>query len=276
MTKKKENDYKSRAGDIRERKWTYSAVSAYLRCPKYFELTYIDGVRASLSSDLVEGISHHHALDEDNITKYKKGKPTTAKKHYECFADNFSTEKKNIKVWGDKENTIINRGKLIINSYKVNDISNVVPAKINNKPANEYFFKFPIEVGRETYFIQGFIDLVSLPKKSFNLYDYKVTKAAKSQTFVNGSLQLSIYTIAIMKNTLTKASNVNAGIISMVKNSMIDVKTGHRNMKQLAWSMGVVKEVIKAAEKGIFPMCNPENYLCSDKYCGHWKRCRGK
>lgn len=268
-----------RRGDIRKKRWTYSMVSAYQRCPRYFELNYIENFPMIYSSSLVEGIAHHDALDEDNFSKYELGKITKQKAHYELFADTFSDDKKHIKIWADNcnERKVLDRGKGLIKSYKTTLVSKLVPVEINKKPASEYFFEFPIKIKKKAYTIQGFMDLVAFVGQRFKLLDYKITKQAKPQNLINSSLQLTIYSIAVMKALTVNIQKITSGLVSMIhKSARVDVKTVIRNLDQVNWAMKNVKDTILAAEAGIYPTCSPEHFLCNPNYCGHWYRCRGK
>ena len=44
---------------------------------------------------------------------------------------------------------------------------------------------------------------------------------------------------------------------------------------QQAWAVRVVEDVIGAIQAGIFPRTDPSSWICSQKFCGHWGRCRG-
>jgi len=270
-------DKGQRTGDPMKGRWTYSMISAYLKCPRYFELNYLEKKKAIYSSSLVEGISHHDALDEDNHEKYKR-KALTYKQHFECFADGFTKDKKHIEIWdaGTDDKQIIHRGRGIIKSYKDHELSKFIPATLDNKPMAEWFFTFPVSVDGEEITMQGFVDIAVEAEFGLPIFDYKVTRNARAKGMVQNSLQLTIYKMAALYNTRHSMSTITPGIASLVKSTKkIDIKKADIGLRDMNHADRIIKGVVKAIRTGIYPPCNPENVLCSPKYCGQWHNCRG-
>jgi len=273
-------DRKKRSGDITTNNWTFSMVSAYLRCPKSFELQYVKGMEREYGSDLVEGVAHHDALDEDNKNKYKEGRNLSLDRHIEIFADTFSYDAKHISIWnnGVNKNDVIRRGKGMIRSYK-NHVD-LIPGKDEDGATIEKFFQFRLNITGEVWVtFQGFMDIIGFLKSNtlYSIYDYKVTGKAKTIPQIMGSIQLDVYHVAAAKMGMGSIGSLRTGFISLVKsNQTVDVKDCLKSIKQINWSFRVIKDAISAALKGCFPTCSPDNYLCSPVYCGYYRVCRGR
>ena len=115
--------------------------------------------------------------------------------------------------------------------------------------------------------MQGFIDLIT---DTGVVVDYKTVKRSKNQAEVDADLQLSLYAYL--------AGVKKVAFISFVKKKVPDVQLieSTRTMAQKKWAMRVLARSVDGIEKGFFPLADPTHWICSDKYCDFWSKCRGK
>ena len=90
----------------------------YLKCPRQYELRYVEGKKSPPGVALIEGTCMHDALEFNNKAKKKSKKDKPTNKVVEAFNDSFSDKKKEIGDWqGEKENSIRARSETSISNY---------------------------------------------------------------------------------------------------------------------------------------------------------------
>jgi RecB family exonuclease len=118
--------------------------------------------------------------------------------------------------------------------------------------------------------VKGFIDYIDNSSGVTEIVDLKVTKKAKSQLDAKNSAQLAIYAIT-QKNPCVRFDSVVRS-----KNPR-GVSTRYTfSASELGYFTDLVGEVATNISKGNFPMANPTNWICSEKWCQHYAECRGK
>ena len=55
----------------------------------------------------------------------------------------------------------------------------------------------------------------------------------------------------------------------------VELVTASISAAQQGWAVRVVQEVVAAIQAGTFPPTDPNSWICSERFCGHWGRCRG-
>lgn len=241
---------------------SFSAMSTYLKCARQFMYAYIENLKQPPGVALIEGSAHHEVLENDNNKFLGKKGFQSPEIMVEEFSDIFSDKSKEIprKVWQlekDKETDILVRGKMMIENYTSGIRTQLVPLE------SESFF----EVDVKGVPVAGFIDLND---KNLGVQDYKVTKAAKSQTEANTSLQLWIY---------RKAKKVNkSGFLcfTKTKNGSIKQTQTEDSFTKDESSANVIKDVADSIKKGSFPRCDPASWACTPKFCGYYKKCKSE
>lgn len=241
---------------------SFSAMSTYLKCPRQFMYAYIENLKQPPGIAMIEGSAHHKILEHDNTKFLNEGVFESPEIMIEEFSDEFSDKSKEIprKVWQsekDSETDIITRGGAMITNYTSGIRNELVPLE------SESFF----EVDIKGVPVAGYIDLND---KNLGVQDYKVTKAAKSQSDANTSLQLWIY---------RKAKKVNkSGFLcfTKTKNSNIKQTQTEDSFTKDDSSANVIKDVSDSIKKGSFPRCDPASWACTPKFCGYYRKCKSE
>ena len=256
--------------DMDQLRLSFSAVDTYLRCGMQWKFRYLDGIKSIPGVALLEGSSHHKAMELNNLSKRDRSvdlKPTALT---DIFMDDFRTRVKAEEAgvdWGDeKEDGIFTRAKTLHVRYIQDVAPDIHPVEVEKR------FELPLDLCDERgknsvkVLLVGVADL-QVPNI---IFDYKTAARSKGQSEVDQSLQLSLYAYA------TKAPQV--GIIELIKkaNPEVGVLTAPRSAMQKQWSLHVVRSVALAIKAGAFPLAAPNTWGCSARFCGYWSRCRGR
>jgi hypothetical protein len=238
-------------------------VLMYLKCPAQYEKRYVEGKKEPPGIALVEGSSGHDALEWQNTYQIAHGEPAPLKKVLERYGDALTDRAKAVPSveWrkaGESRDVVYHRGVALLKKYMGETVKRFTPV------AAEQGFEITV---RGVPFI-GFIDLV----EDEALWDYKVCSAStysKMKRGIEGDLQLSAYAYATGKKRV--------GLVPMVKDrGEVHVEGSTRTKANLQGFEEVVVRVAKAISAGAFPLCLPEHWWCSARFCGFWKSCRGR
>ena len=258
-------------------------VNMAQRCLKQYEFRYVDGLKEPPALPLVEGGSHHTALEANNLHRIKKGANLAEKKMVDVFAHAFLKQEKDIPkgAWdGLNANEVIKRGKGIIGAFLESPLSKSRPAVIGDDPGVEYAFGGLVKYGEGAKSKQkhlpmvivagvpmaGFIDLV----EDHEVSDYKVVGKSPSQTVAMNSLQLMLYA-SVMRTAKTRI----VALTKAVTPKILEFSHKHNLKDTDTWVPVIVAPVAKSISAGIFPCAAPDNWACSPRFCGFYHRCRG-
>jgi len=252
--------------DIQKMRLSFSAVQSYLRCGQQYKFSYIEEKKAIPGIALLEGSSHHTAFEMNNRNKMEHSTDLKANELTDKFMSTLREKVgKEEKVdWEDEnEDNLFRRARVWHENY-INDVA----PKINPDIIEEKY-EMDMEMGGIEFKMVGIVDLGYSKRVS----DYKTTSSygfTNKKKEVNTDLQLSYYSL------MTKRKNVE--YICMVKKATpeIGILQSTRSEGQIKWALQVAKSVAQAIKNNDFPMTNPNNWHCSEKYCGYWKLCRGK
>jgi hypothetical protein len=253
----------------------FSAADTYLRCAEQYRRRYVLGKRSPPGINLIEGTSHHHSMEMDNLSKRDKGKQLPAKQLTDLFEERLTIETKKAEQeceeakttldWeGEDKQRLLSRAKILHADYAGKWSHKFEPVLV------EQSFTKKIKVGSTEFTAYGQTDLTT---KDTN-WDYKTSSKRKSQGDVDSSLQLSLYS---WNFNLTKV-----GYIALVKDGTphIQVIESTRNPGQWIWALQVLASVVRAIRAGSFPLTNPGSipppWHCSPRFCGYFSDCRGK
>lgn len=244
-----------------------SALEMYLRCPMQFYWRYIENRTEAPGVAQITGISGHTALETNNRHKMAKGDDLPVNDVLDCFRDTFADKSKDIEVWGDdNKDVIIAQVVPGIRSYMDEDAPSIVPTATEQ----------PFQVDADGLPVFGFIDLTT---DRNTVYDYKFVGRRSpylQRGTVDKSLQLTTYYAA--------TGFENVGYLAIVKPGEAKTKPEPAESRKILSKRGpndwlYAKELYLSAARaisaGAFPLCGTGNFLCSEKFCGYWARCKG-
>lgn len=242
-----------------------SQVLTYMRCPMQFYWRYIRGVVVPPKARMVEGTAVHHALEIGHRMHKKTGKPAPLDVFLDAHSDAWKSGKKKIEKWEDGETAkdIEGRAQIFLTEYHDEYVPKIRPVGIERR--------FWIVVGPSEIPVVGFIDLVDEEEENKpTIVDHKVVSKSKTQPEADGDMQLTMYSHA------TSVPNVRFDSFVKLKKPKITTVRSTRTPRDGAWAERVFESTAQAISKGIFPVCDPASWACTEKWCGYYRLCRGK
>lgn len=243
----------------------FSSISTWLRCPRQYRFRYLEGKKEPPKISLLEGSSHHAALEMNNRHKMSRGFDLKASTLTEKFMDELRgrTREADGLDWEEEcEDNLYNRGVIWHKDYIKYHAPGIVPDIVEER------FEKEIKLAGKDVVISGVVDLGYSKKVS----DYKTASPFGFQSRKKGidhDLQLSFYAWATGRKVVENICFVKKAVPE------VGILQSHRDARQILWALQVAGQVLEAIEKDCFPMCDPSNWACSEKYCGYWKSCRG-
>lgn len=245
---------------------SHSRMSAYVECPLYYKLAYIDKVQLDIKGNYHTALGNgiHKVLEE----MYKQGNYSLPfmEKWWEVVCKDGYTEKNGQVVKpiledeqydfpnGEEEkNMFFNHGRKLIREYYH---KNKHEFGVNKVVATELNFRVPIAQGKIV--LNGYIDRIDrAPNGLLYIYDYKTGKE-KNQSEVDEDYQLTLYSFAIRK----LFGEVEGGV------GMHFIKSGnkvlsHRNKNDF----DKLRERVKYVKDGITSGCFDPNLGGQCRYC---------
>lgn len=268
-----------------------SQVNMYLRCPKQYKFRYVDdhkrppAVPAALGSSghVALETTHHHIVDYDI--------PAPTEQLLDCFSDKWAELSALVEDWEDeKPGRVKDAGVALVRLYNEKFAPAVKPQADAEKKNRGIEKKFEITVAGVP--MLGYIDLIDtnsplafsaaeleLMHKSGQavpealrsaVVDFKFKAKSMAQSEVDGSLQMTLYSLATGIYAIRFEQLLKTKIPVIKRASAVRTKADH------LWLQRVVRDVADAITKGVFPPTDPTNWSCSPKWCGFWAMCRGK
>lgn len=234
-----------------------SQVEMMLRCPKQYEFRYIDGIKSAPSVAMVEGTSHHKWIEGNNLHKLNTGEELRASDALDIFHETWRKVVKEAEGTREERKKAESRAPLMIKAYLKTYAKKVHPVAVEERVL-KIFGGIPF---------LGFIDVMTEKKV---IIDYKTAARAHGKSAVLNSVQLASY---------AKAKGVRrVGLVSLVKTQtpkVVEV-VADLTAHDIAWAERIVSDSAKMVKAGMFPVCAPDAWHCSERFCGYWHMCRGK
>ena len=240
-----------------------SQIEMYLRCPMQYKLRYVDGKISPPGIALVEGSSHHEALSVNNKHKIKAGEDLKESDVVDAFAAGLEKRKGEVGDWeGETVDDVIHRGRRMIKAYMGDFAPTFTPVKEE--------FEVRVHVGPVE--VMGFTDAAGAVGKRPSIVDYKTVSRSKSQAELESSLQLSFYAMAESQHGDT---DFDVGYVNLLKSGKVNPQFIGYDERRVKWFRAVAISVANAISLGNFPLTAPEQWCCSERFCGYWRQCRG-
>lgn len=248
-----------------------SQVETYLRCPRQFEFRYIEGIKSPPTGALVQGSGVHAALETGYRARRENPEAQISiEEPMDAFNDYVKqrTESEEI-IYGDDtpEKVFRKQGEETVTMWHRDKLHTVNPVAVE-KPFVGVLSRIPVV---------GIVDLIDDTETYGQVVaDNKTSKASKPQSTVDSSLQLTLYSAVtrIPNQRWDVYIRPKLGSRGLSPPKLQEVYT-IRTFKDVAWLEQVFTAVARAITTGSFPPCSPDAWVCSEKWCGFWKNCRG-
>lgn len=236
-----------------------SKIDMHARCPMQIEWRYVKGIIAPPSIAMVEGTKYHEtaAYRNERVMKNKKVVEKEMLDHFQHRVEDMLNKdgKKDID-WGEEneDSLLLRAKKLIPRLFK--DL-----APVGRPLAIEEKFKMHVE----NIPIVGITDL----RDEGGVADYKVVGQKKNQAVADSSVQLTIYAL----HHKTKKVRLDQLVKSQNGDSLRLWST--RSAGDFKWLGIIAGRTWDSIMTGLFPPCDPTSWVCSPKWCGWYRFCRG-
>jgi len=251
-----------------KRRYSPTQIAMFLRCPEQWRRRYIEGERRppGIAAHLGSGI--HAGAAVNYSEKIKTGTEIKVDDFCDIAGDR-------LKERALEDDYTIDEGedKKKLLSTAIDKIPNVAKHFIAevSPPVQPKEVEKEVLIEGANYNLYGFIDLVTIENI---IDDLKTGARLKSISDVQRSLQLTHY--AILHNVTEKKFPVKVRLTSIttaVKPKSAKLE-GVRTLENVQAYLNVVDKVNEIIQSGLFAPTLPDNWWCSEKFCGYWKDCK--
>jgi len=157
----------------------------------------------------------------------------------------------------------------LVTQYHEDVAPSIVPARVE-RPWVLHLEGYPFDLA-------GQIDLdeeISDDLPTGRIRDWKTRKVSPVSGSADSSIQLSVYAMA--KKVL------DGGIPAVALDFLVDLRRGpkivtqesKRTERHFRTVLAHFEAMIMALERGVFLPTNPDNWWCSERFCGYWQTCK--
>jgi hypothetical protein len=271
-------------------------IGVYMSCPRRYYYRYILDRSTTSSSSLVMGRLIHKVI-ELTLRDYIEldFEVPSAEFMQDTLSDEFADHVKQIDEWvnkyqdhGNPAPAFESEARELAELYRRERIGKLRPRMVEHK--------FRTVIGDKVPFV-GYIDIIDRDLELEEAYkvgaskeaqrtdairDIKVVGKKYGQHRVMNSLQLSLYAGAMgvyrvgfdLVVRSTGSSRSKHRIVAQPEDT--DDHVNVRSVEEIVWAQEVALDVAEAISKDHFPRCEPEMWVCSEKWCDHYSECRGK
>jgi hypothetical protein len=239
-----------------------SQINKYLSCPKQYEVEYVIGQKSQGGSVASSIGSCVHKLVETNLKKFISGIPEVSELTMENLSSSdLSNMFKDVSdLEGESELFWVQEAQKLFKTWYKELGHSIVPLKSE--------FKIEKEIAGVP--IVGYVDYTDIQKGYEQICDLKVVSKSKTESDAKNSIQLAIYALAL--------DNPNVRFDSVVKTKVPKTNQVEYTFSksELGYFTDLIGEVATNISLGRFPMTDPTNWVCTEKWCSAYKQCRGK
>lgn len=234
-----------------------SQLNLWLRCPKAFEFRYMLGMKTPPSGALARGSACHKAWEADHRNKMITKQNLPMEEILDVYSLSFESSATGADFKGEDRGAMKDQGVAMTKIYHEEVSRNIQPVAVEEE--------FAIKIGDHK--VIGFIDVET---DAGEIRDAKTAARRKSNIPMDHQLQMAIYSRAkptaktfILDNAIS-ANGKSAAVESL---TLTRTDLPNRRLNSFLNAFG------ESLLKGLFPPTNPDNWCCSEKWCGFWHMC---
>lgn len=245
-----------------------SQLNMYARCGQSYYYRYCEGLKCPPGIALITGKSVHAAREKDLVQKLGSGKDLpieeireeASRQVNDAFEDevDLQGETDAKKIRGEVEDQAVALTELDYN----HNLVNTMPLKVEHK--------VELDVESIGCSLHGVIDLVD---DKTMIRDLKTSGKSLNQKDADQSLQLTMY--AMMHRLTEKAEESGVQLDVLVKNKTPKAQNivSTRDKQDIQVLLNRIARTKEGIEAEIWTPSSPDNWVCSEKFCGYFKRC---
>lgn len=281
-----------------------SQATTFLKCPHSWELRYLQGKPTKPSARMFQGIQVHAAVETMMERRLNTGVLPPLEDATDAFSTAFEKQKPLIEDWEEQDPgsvkdvgitcttvfykeaapkmTPVYVEKPFHTTVKSDDGKIHLPVlgridSIQVQALNEKDYQAIREELVDNFKQQkaaGVMQLVLPPlRKPKRVHDLKVVTDKWSEGDLDNDLQFSLY--AGVENTPDVQVDQVVKGRAKTPRPRYEVLTGVISPRTVKHTVNVLQGVAKSIAMGHFPMTDPGNWWCSEKWCSMWIHCRG-
>jgi len=270
-----------------------SQVNTYLRCPRQWELTYVEGKPRRTSARMFQGVFIHAAVEKILKDRLDTGDLPPLDVATDAFSDAYEKSKNLIDDWEDSdEGKLKDVGVKGTTAYYESAAREATPISVEKtftavikEPGGR--IKLPVLGRIDSIQVQAaserqYQDLrekvafdemaeITLPKR---IHDLKVTTTKWSPAKLENDLQFALYA-GVEHVPDVQVDQIVKGK-AQTPRPKYEKLSGVFTNAQVKWTERVILDVGKSIALGNFPVTSPSNWWCSNQWCSMWQHCRGR
>lgn len=262
-----------------------SAANLFLQCPRKYYLKYIEKKPTKIGLRMFEGVNIHEAAEKTLESKRQTGVTPKVDLALDAFSDAFEKSKEIIEDWDG-----VDPGQAKDNGIKITKVHHAKVAPVLVPVKVEKSFSVKIGVGEEAFPLVGRIDAITakvdktegydpeivkkIPRIDQQVRDLKICADKWSENDLKNDLQFAVY--ASVEQIPDVAVDQLVKGRGKLPNPRYEYQSYVVTRRDSEHAIDIMKGVAKSIALGHFPMCAPDQWHCSEKWCDMWKYCRGK
>lgn len=281
-----------------------SQIGTVLKCPHSWELRYVEGCVPSTSARMFQGIQVHASVEKVLTAKLESGRLPSIELAVDTFSDAFEKQKPLIEDWeGEDPGSVKDTGITCAKIYYQEAAPIATPVMVEKTfhtsvLSTDGKTRLPLFGRIDSIQVQTHTDdeyeairekvapvlleqqrkkvkLPVLPEilKPKRIHDLKVVTDKWSPGDLENDIQFALYA-GVEKIPDVQVDQLVKGR-AKVPRPRSETLTGIITDKQVQHTVRVAEGVAKTIGLGHFPMTDPGNWWCGEKWCSMWRYCRG-
>lgn len=267
-----------------------SQAGRFLKCPRQWELIYVDQKPQRTSARMFQGVQVHSAVEAVLQDVIDTGVVPPLERATDTFSDAFDAQKALIEDWeGEDEGLVKDTGIRCTKVFHQEAAPLATPVSVETSfhavitsadgkvrlPLFGRIDNIQVQVHtREEYQrVRETLKTNPVYGKPLRLHDLKVSMDKWTEDDVKNDLQLAVYGHAqgvpdVQIDNLVKGRGKRP-------RPRLETVTGVMTPSMTRHALAVVEDVGRSIAMGHFPRTDPSNWWCGEKWCSVWRYCRG-
>ena len=255
------------------RNLSYSSVSSYLTCGRYWKYRYLDRIPAPVGAALVFGSAFHNTIEAYVRNVAESGSSTELLDIWERERPAMIAREGEI-AWGDETpDGLRDQGTHMLRTPEiVRTVQAITPlVGADGRVHIEDFVK--MTVPDVPVPVIGYVDIIASDGVPG---DFKTASRTWAEGAAQDELQPLFYLAALEQGGYRGNPDLlfRHYVFTKTDPATAQVIESQRVSGEIAFALDMVREVWKGIAEGVFAP-NPTTWKCSSKYCEYWGICRG-
>lgn len=270
-----------------------SQVTKFIKCPQQWKLVYVDQKPQRTSARMFQGIQVHEAAETVLNDIMTTGELPSLSRATDAYSDAFEKSKHLIEDWeGVDQGNVKDQGIGCTKVFHQEVGPKSMPVAVETTfhtviRTADGKVRLPI-LGRldskqvQAHNHQDYLRILEMvkagktPDKPLTIHDLKVSADKWNEADIANSVQFATYA-HVEGIPDVQVDNIVKGRSKRIPAPLptLTTITGVITPKQVTHSLRVLEDAARSIALGHFPVTDPDNWWCSEKWCSVWRFCRG-